>query len=82
MNPSSPPLQHDTWMSLFSTVLLVSVITLLHTKITALEGLAVVVNRVTCSVPVSGSTLYVHACHPRGALPAPGLAGCPVDRGE
>jgi len=34
MNPSSPPLQHDTWMSLFSTVLLVSVITLLHTKIT------------------------------------------------
>jgi hypothetical protein len=24
----------------------------------------------------------VHACHPRGALPAPGLAGCPVSRGE
>jgi hypothetical protein len=24
----------------------------------------------------------VHACHPRGALPAPGLAGCPVGRGE
>jgi len=48
----------------------------------ALEGLAAVVNRVTCSVPVSGSTLYVHVCHPRGALPAPGLAGCPVSRGE
>jgi hypothetical protein len=24
----------------------------------------------------------VHACHPRGALLAPGLAGCPVGRGE
>jgi hypothetical protein len=24
----------------------------------------------------------VHACHPRGALPAPGLAGCPVGREE
>jgi hypothetical protein len=23
-----------------------------------------------------------HVCHPRGALPAPGLAGCPVGRGE
>jgi len=42
----------------------------------ALEGLAAVVNRVTCSVPVSGSTLYVHACHLRGALPPPELAGC------
>jgi hypothetical protein len=41
-----------------------------------------VVNRVTCSVPVPGSTLYVHACHPRGALLAPGLAGCPAGRGE
>jgi hypothetical protein len=48
----------------------------------ALEGLAAVVNRVTCSAPVPGSTLYVYACHPRGALPAPGLAGCPVGRGE
>jgi hypothetical protein len=48
----------------------------------ALEGLAAVVNRVTCSAPVPGSTIYVHACHPRGALPAPGLAGCPVGRGE
>jgi hypothetical protein len=27
-------------------------------------------------------TLYVHACHPRGTLPAPGLAGYPVGRGE
>jgi hypothetical protein len=44
----------------------------------ALEGLAVVVNRVTCFVSIPGSTLYVHACHPRGALPTPGLAGCPV----
>jgi hypothetical protein len=51
-------------------------------RLTALEGLAAVVNRVTCSAPVPGSTLYVHACHPRGALPAPGLAGCPVGRGE
>jgi len=50
--------------------------------IIALEGLAAVVNRVTCSAPVPGSTLYVHACHPRGALPAPGLAGCSVGHGE
>jgi hypothetical protein len=48
----------------------------------ALEGLAAVVNRVTCSAPVPGSTLYVHACHPRDALPAPELAGCLVGRGE
>jgi hypothetical protein len=48
----------------------------------ALEGLAAVVNCVTCSAPVPGSILYVHVCHPRGALPAPGLAGCPVGRGE
>jgi len=47
-----------------------------------LEGLAVVVNRVTCSAPIPGSTFYVHDCHPRGALPAPGLAGCPVGHGE
>jgi len=55
-----------------------------HVKniVIALEGLAAVVNRMTCSAPVPGSTLYVHACHPRGALPAPGLAGCPVGRGE
>jgi len=40
---------------------------------------------VTCGlVPLllPGSTLYVHACHPCGALPAPGLAGCPADREE
>jgi len=48
----------------------------------ALEGVVAVVNRVTCSAPVPGSTLYIHACHPRGALPALGLAGCPVGRGE
>jgi hypothetical protein len=53
-----------------------------NTVYIALEGLAAVVNRVTCSAPVPGSTLYVHACHPRGALPTPGLAGCPVGRGE
>jgi len=53
-----------------------------ESKKEALEGLAAVVNRVTCSAPVPGSTLYVHACHPRGALPTPGLAGCPVGRGE
>jgi hypothetical protein len=46
------------------------------------KGPAIVVNRVTCSVPVPGSTFYVHVCHPRGALPAPGLARCPVGRGE
>jgi len=48
----------------------------------ALEGLAAVVNRVSCSAPVPGSTLYVHAYHPRDAFPAPGLAGCLVGRGE
>jgi len=48
----------------------------------ALEGIVVMVNRVTCSVTVPGSILYVHACHPRGVLPAPGLAGCPVGREE
>jgi len=48
----------------------------------ALEGLAAVINRVTCFAPVPGSTLYVHVCHPRGVLPAPGLAGYPVGRGE
>jgi len=48
----------------------------------ALEGLAVVVLRGLVPPLFSGSTLYVHACHPRGALPAPGLAGCPVGRGE
>jgi len=48
----------------------------------AKKKLAAVVNRVTCSVSVPGSTLYVHACHPRGALPTPGLARCPVGRGE
>jgi len=48
----------------------------------ALEGLAAVVNRVTCFALVSGSILYVHSCHSRGALPAPELAGCPVGRGE
>jgi len=44
--------------------------------------LAAIVNSVTCSVPVPGSTLYVHAYHPRGALLAPGLAECPVGRGK
>jgi len=46
------------------------------------EGLTVVVHRGLVPSPLPGSTLYVHACHPRGALPAPGLAGCPVGRGE
>ena len=46
------------------------------------EGLAVVVHRGLVPPPLPGSTLYVHACHPRGALPAPGLAGCPVGRRE
>jgi len=49
---------------------------------TALEGLAAVVTCGLVPLPLPGSTLYVHACHPRGALPAPGLAGCPVGRGE
>jgi len=47
-----------------------------------LEGLVVVVNRMIYSVLVPSSTLYVHACHSRGALPAPGLARCPVDHEE
>jgi len=54
----------------------------LKSLLKALECVDVVVNCVTCSVPVPGSILYVHACHPRGALPASGLAGCPVGRGE
>jgi len=66
-------------LSIFHHKLLIS---LFKKYSSALEGLAAVVNRVTCSAPVPGSTLYVHACHPRGALPAPGLAGCPVGRGE
>ena len=45
------------------------------------EGLTAVVHRGLVP-PLPGSTLYVHVCHPRGALPAPGLAGCPVGRGE
>jgi len=48
----------------------------------ALEGLTAVVHRGLVPPPLPGSTLYVHACHLRGALPAPGLAGCPVGRGE
>jgi len=48
----------------------------------ALEGLIAVVHCGLVPLPFSGSTFYVHACHPRGALPAPGLAGCPVGRGE
>jgi hypothetical protein len=46
-----------------------------HSKKTdrALEHLAAVVNHVICSVLVLGSIFYVHACHPRGALPALGL---------
>jgi len=48
----------------------------------ALEGLTAVVHRGLVPPPLPGSTLYVHVCHPRGALPAPGLAGCPVGRGE
>jgi hypothetical protein len=48
----------------------------------ALEGLTAVVHRGLVPPPLPGSTLYVHACHPRGALPAPRLAGCPVGRGE
>jgi hypothetical protein len=48
----------------------------------AREGLTAVVHRGLVPPPLPGSTLSVHACHPRGALPAPGLAGCPVGRGE
>jgi len=48
----------------------------------ALEGLTAVVHRGLVPPPLPGSILYVHACHPRSALPAPGLAGCPVDHGE
>jgi len=48
----------------------------------ALEGLAAVVTCGLVPLPLPGSIFYVHACHPRGVLPAPGLAGCPVGRGE
>jgi hypothetical protein len=41
----------------------------------ALEGLAAVVHRGLVPPLLPGSILYVHVCHPRGALPAPGLAG-------
>jgi len=45
-------------------------------------GLAAEIISVTCSVLFLGSTFYVHVYHPRSALPAPGLAGCPVGREE
>jgi len=48
----------------------------------AFEGLAAVINCVTCSVPVLGLTFYLHVCHPRSALLAPVLTGSPVDRKE
>jgi len=47
-----------------------------------LEGLTAVVHRVLVPPPLPGSIFYVHVCHPRGALPVPGLAGCPMGRGE
>jgi len=46
------------------------------------EGLIAVVYYGLVPPFLPGSTLYVHACHPRGALPAPELAGCPVGCGE
>jgi len=55
---------------------------IIRIPINATEGIAIVVNHIICSVFVLGLIFYVHACHPRGALPAPGLAGCPVGRGE
>jgi len=48
----------------------------------AFEGLAAVVTCGLVPLPLPGSIFYMHACHPRGALPASGLAGCPVGRGE
>jgi len=48
----------------------------------ALEGLAAVVTCGLVPLLLPGSIFYVHACHPRGALPAPGLTGCLVGRGE
>jgi len=44
--------------------------------------LAAVVTRGLVPPSLPGLIFYVHACHPRGALPAPGLAGCPAGRGE
>ena len=35
----------------------------------ALEGLAQWSTGEACLAPVPSSTLHVHACHPRGALP-------------
>jgi len=46
------------------------------------KSIAAVVTRGLVPLFLPGSILYVHACHPRGTLPAPGLAGCPVGRGE
>jgi len=46
------------------------------------EGLTAVVHHGFVPSSFPSSTLYVHACHPHGALPASGLAGCPVGRGK
>jgi len=48
----------------------------------ALESLVAVVNRVTCSVPISSSTLYVHPVTPAVLYLLTGLTGCSVGRGE
>jgi hypothetical protein len=48
----------------------------------AREGLIAVIYYGLVSSFLPGSTLYIYACHPRGVLPVPGLAGCPVNRGE
>lgn len=46
------------------------------------EGLTVMIHCGLVSFLLPGSTLYMHVCHPRGALLAPGLAGCLVGRGK
>jgi len=48
----------------------------------AFEGIATVVNCVTCSVFILGSIFYVHPVIPAVLYLLTGLAGCSVDRGE
>jgi hypothetical protein len=53
-----------------------------ETDIIALEGLAAVVNCVSCSALVPGSTFYVHPVTPAVPYLLTELAGCSVGRGE
>jgi hypothetical protein len=48
----------------------------------ALEGLAAIINRVTCFVPVSGLTFYMHLVTPAVPYLLTGLAGYSMGRGK